>query len=96
MKTGKTKLFIVIAVLVVIFLPPFVKYQRLLYKKRRLDAQIRELTKESKRLEAEKKRLQTDVTYVEKKAREKMGVVRKGEIVLKETAEKPAKQPSKK
>ena len=96
MKAGKTRLFVVMAVLAVIFLPPFVKYQRLLYKKRKLDARIEELTRESKRLEAEKKRLQTDVTYVEKKAREKMGVVRKGEIVLIEAPEKPAKQPSKK
>ena len=41
------------------------------------------MSRENKRLEEEKMRLETDTSYIEKKARETMGVVRKGEIVIK-------------
>jgi cell division protein FtsB len=34
-------------------------------------------------LTEEKHRLETDITYCEKRAREELGVARKGEIVLK-------------
>ena len=82
------KRIILIIVLAVIFLPPFVKYQQISWKSRELDNQIRALREEIKKLEAEKIRLQTDITYVERKAREKIGVVKKGEIILKETSPK--------
>ncbi len=82
------KRIILIVVLAVIFLPPFVKYQQISWKSRELDNQIRALREEIKKLEAEKIRLQTDITYVERKAREKIGVVKKGEIILKETSPK--------
>jgi cell division protein FtsB len=68
-----------------IFLPPFVRYQRLRWKNMERENQIKTLKEEMKRLEAEKIRLQTDITYVESKAREKIGVVKKGEIILKKT-----------
>ena len=84
MKRISPKLFIIAAILAAIFLPPFAKYQELKLKNSGLENRIRELKEETKRLEAEKKRLQTDITYVEKRAREKIGVVRKGEIVVKE------------
>ena len=70
--------------MIIIFLPPFVKYQELRYKNKRLEERINALKEENKRLAEEKRRLETDITYIEKKAREKIGVVRKGEIVLKE------------
>lgn len=77
---------LVIAVLVIIFLPSFARYQELNYKNKRLDERIKFLKSENKRLEEEKARLETDITYIEKSAREKLGVVRKGEIVLKDTS----------
>lgn len=82
------KRIILIVVLAVIFLPPFVKYQQISWKSRELDNQIRTLREEIKKLEAEKLRLRTDITYVERRAREKIGVVKKGEIILKETSSK--------
>lgn len=82
------KRVILIVVLAVIFLPPFVKYQQISWKSRELDNQIRTLREEIKKLEAEKLRLRTDITYVERRAREKIGVVKKGEIILKETSSK--------
>ena len=80
---NKVKIILVIAVLAVIFLPSFVRYQELNYKRRKLEERISFLTRENKRLEEEKVRLETDITYIERTAREKLGVVRKGEIVLK-------------
>jgi len=82
------KWILLIVVLAVIFLPPFVKYQQISWKSREIDNQIKTLREEIKKLEAEKIRLQTDITYIERKAREKIGVVKKGEIILKETSSK--------
>ncbi|MFH0764742.1 MAG: septum formation initiator family protein [Candidatus Omnitrophota bacterium] len=78
------KLWIIAGVLVVIFLPPFAKYQELRYKNKKLEERMVALDEETKRLTEEKKKLETDITYIEKRAREKIGVVRKGEIVIKE------------
>ena len=83
-KINKAKVLLVIAVLVIVFLPAFAKYQELNYKNRKIEERIALLGKENKRLEAEKILLETDIIYIEKKAREKLGVVRKGEIVLKD------------
>lgn len=76
-------MYLVAAVIVIIFLPSFIKYQELSYKNRRLEAKIDALKVENKRLEEEKFRLETDITYIEKRAREEIGVARKGEIVMK-------------
>ncbi|MFH1189807.1 MAG: septum formation initiator family protein [Candidatus Omnitrophota bacterium] len=83
-KLKSAKVLLVIAVLIAIFLPSFARYQEMSYKNRRLEERIRSLGLENKRLEEEKRRLETDITYIERKAREKLGVVRKGEIVLKD------------
>ena len=87
-KKGLTKFWLVFAVIAVIFLPPFAKYQGLRYKNGKLDRDMKDLKKEVARLEIDKKRLETDITYIEGRARDKIGVVRKGEIVMKETAKK--------
>lgn len=76
-------------IIVIIFLPPFAKYQELRYKNKKLEEKIAALGAENKRLEAEKQRLEKDIVYIEARAREKIGVVKKGEIVLKES---PAKK----
>ncbi|MCM8760777.1 MAG: septum formation initiator family protein [Candidatus Omnitrophica bacterium] len=84
----KTKIILVAAALFVIFLPSFLKYQALLCKNRNLEERIKFLKKENERLEKEKARLEMDISYIELKAREKLGVVRKGEIVIKEAPPK--------
>ena len=83
-KIGSKGLYILIGVLIVIFLPPFAKYLELQHKNKKLEQKIEELKKENKRLELDKYRLETDIAYIEKKAREKIGMVRKGEFVLKD------------
>lgn len=75
------KLFILGVVLLVVFLPGFTKFQDLKQKNESLGAKIRELKAKNLALEQEQQRLQTDSTYLEAEARQKLGVVRKGEVV---------------
>jgi cell division protein FtsB len=83
-KVGSFKLWVIVGIAALVFLPPFVKYQELRYKNSKLEERIENLKIENERLAEEKRLLETDINYVEKKAREKIGVVRKGEIVMKE------------
>ena len=85
-KVGSFKFWIIAAITIVIFLPPFAKYQELKYKSKKLEEQIASLKNENEQLAEEKRLLETDIHYVEKRAREKIGIVRKGEIVLKEVS----------
>ncbi len=83
-KIKTAKVLLVAAVVIAVFLPSFARYQEMNYKNKRLEERIRLLGLENRKLEEEKVKLETDITYIERKAREKLGVVRKGEIVLKE------------
>jgi cell division protein FtsB len=80
-KKGFVKGCLAIAALVTIFLPGFSRYQELKFQNRSLQTKIAELKAENKRLLEEKRRLETDIVCVEREAREKLGVVRKGEII---------------
>ena len=88
-RTSKAAFYVLLTALVVVFLPPFVKYQELRYKNRKLDEQMRRLKADQKRMEVEQQRLETDISYIERVARDQTGLARKGEIVLKEV---PAKK----
>ena len=80
-KSGvKTAIFVII--LLAAFLPPFLKYQEIRSRSKNLDRQLKSLKEETGRLEEERRRLQTDIIYVEKRARDKIGVAKKGEINL--------------
>ncbi|MDD5429064.1 MAG: septum formation initiator family protein [Candidatus Omnitrophica bacterium] len=83
-KALPAKFWLVVVVFVIVFLPPFAKYQALCYKNRKLEAEIEAMKLKNEQLAEEKRLLETDIHYVEKKAREKVGLVRKGEIVMKE------------
>ncbi|MDP2913310.1 MAG: septum formation initiator family protein [Candidatus Omnitrophota bacterium] len=87
-KVKALKLYIAIGVLLLVFIPPFAKFQELCYKRRKLEDRLISLRSENKKLANEKRRLETDIAYIEKKVRDRIGVVRKGEIVLKEEAPK--------
>lgn len=76
-------LFGIAVFLAIIFLPSYTKLQELRDKNHNLEAQIKRLNIENCLLQQELKRIENDLVYQEKIAREKMGVVRKGEIPIK-------------
>ncbi len=67
----------------ILFLPGFSKLQSLRDKNRGLEDKIRRLNIENALLETEIKKIASDPVYQERVAREKMGIVRKGEIPIK-------------
>lgn len=81
-------LFGVSLFLLLIFLPGYTKLQELRDRNRDLEIKIRKLRVENSLLDQELKRIQDDPFYQERIAREKMGVVRKGEIPIKIVPEK--------
>lgn len=72
-----------IFILLLIFLPGYTKLQELRDKNRDLEARIRQLNAENTVLARELKRIESDPVYQERIVRDKMGVVRKGEIPVK-------------
>ncbi|MFC1624739.1 septum formation initiator family protein [Candidatus Omnitrophota bacterium] len=77
-------LYVIIAlILFVIFLPGYAKFMELRARNIDLENEIKRLEQENVRLYKEKKRLEEDIDYVEKIARESMGVAREGEIPMK-------------
>lgn len=74
--------------LLVIFLPGYTKLQELRDKNRELELKIKHLSIDNVLLQQELIRIENDPVYQEKIAREKMGVVRKGEVPIKIIPEK--------
>ncbi|MDD4938889.1 MAG: septum formation initiator family protein [Candidatus Omnitrophica bacterium] len=74
--------------LLIIFLPGYTKLQELRDKNHDLEKKIKYLNVENALLQQELKRIENDPVYQEKIAREKMGVVRKGEVPIKVIPEK--------
>ncbi len=74
-------LFGITAFVLVFFFPSFVKLQDLRKKNNQHEAELQRLRKEYKELAEEKRKLETDPAYFEKVAREKMGLVRDGEVI---------------
>ena len=76
-------LFALIILFILVFLPNFSKYQKLTLECKALRQKIEDLKKDNERLEEEKYKLEHDIEYIEKRAREKLGVVKKDEIPYK-------------
>lgn len=66
-----------------LFGPGWWRAWRLQHRAARLDVEIAWLEQENRRLVAEMDRLQTDPTYLERVARRKLGLTRKGEVIYK-------------
>lgn len=81
----KRLIFVVAAVILIIaiYLPGFSRLQALREKNRNLERRIEMLAKANEELNKENEKLESDLSYVEKVAREKLGMARKGEIILK-------------
>ncbi len=78
-------LFVIAAIILVLFLPSYAKMQDLKQKNRLYKERIAALEKRNNELTVERERLQDDPVYLEKVAREKMGLIRDGETVYKIT-----------
>jgi len=76
-------LFLLAFVILALFLPSYTKMQDLRYKNAQYKKQIEDLKNEQVRLLEEGRRLKDDPEYLEKVARERMGLIRKGETVYK-------------
>ncbi len=76
-------LFGITVFLLIIFLPGYTKLQELKDRNRDLETKIRRLNVENSLLQQEIQRIENDPLYQEKIARDKMGIVKKGEIPVK-------------
>ena len=68
-----------------IFLPSYFRMRDLQQTNQDYKQQIRQLAQKNDELVKERERLIEDPTYLEKVAREKMGLGRKGEVILRLT-----------
>ena len=85
-------LFIITVIIVIVFFPSYSKMQELKQRNQEFYQRIQELEAKNKKLEEERQFLQNNPEYLEKFAREKMGLIRLGETVYKIV---PANQPKK-
>lgn len=96
-------LFAFAVVMLIAFLPSYSKMQDLRIKNYEYAKRIDELQQKNAQLELEKRMLETDPEYLEKVARQKMGLIRPGEKVyrvvpeqkpstVKKSAQKPAQK----
>ena len=76
-------LFLFTIVIFLLFLPSYTKLQDLKQKNEDYDHQITLLKDRFVKLKEEERLLKEDPIYLEKVAREKMGLIREGEVVYK-------------
>lgn len=74
-------LFIVAAVILVLFLPSYTKMQDLRSRNEHYKKQMEDLKLEQERLAEEERRLKDDPEYRERVIRQDMGVMKKGEVI---------------
>ena len=80
-------LIAIIAVVWVAFLPAYSKLQDIKRKNVELEQRTLQLTRDNKNLRQEKEMLTDNPEYLEKVAREKMGLIKAGESVVRITPE---------
>ena len=81
----KSLTVLVVIGLLIIFLPGFSRLQKLRSKNKSLNDEIVRLQEENQDLEKQIELLETDPFYIEKKARDKLGIGKEGEIRYKVT-----------
>ena len=68
-------------ILLLVFLPSYQEMQDLKQKNREYELRMQELVRENAKLTEEKRLLKDDPAYLEKVAREKMGLIKEGEVI---------------
>ncbi len=79
---------IAIAIVMVLFLPGFSKLQRLQEENGQLKQRMRLLSEYNDVLREEIEKMEKDPNYLEKRAREKLGIIKKGEVIYKSSSSK--------
>lgn len=82
-KRNVIKLFWFLFIFIAVFLPGYSKFQQLVENNRQLEEKIRQLEISNSRFKKEINRLEQEPAYVEKIARDKLKVSKKGEIIYK-------------
>ena len=82
-------IFIATVIVFIVFLPSYTRLQDLEQKNRDYQSQVVSLKEKNEKLRREKELLDKDPVYLEKVAREKMGLVRDGEVVYRITPVPP-------
>ena len=75
----------IIVMLVVVFFPRFSELQRLREENVNIKKSIILLAQDNEALTEEVRRMEEDPNYVEQKAREKLGIIKKGEYIYKKS-----------
>ena len=78
-------LFITATVVLLVFLPSFTKMQDIKQRNGEYQKEIQALKADNTKLTEERRLLEEDPVYLEKVAREKMGLARDGEVVYRLT-----------
>ena len=76
-------LFVVLAAVFVVYLPSYMQMQDLRGRNLTFEKRINDLEAENIRIAEEQNRLKTDPEYFERVARERMGLIKDGEVVYK-------------
>ena len=87
----QTSFLVFAGISLVIFFPGYAKIQELRQKNKELKANIKRLEAENLAFNQEKEKLEKDPEYLERVAREKLGIVKKGEIIYKIVPEEEKK-----
>jgi len=72
-----------VGILLAIFFPGYCHMQEMRQKNRDLEDKIKKLQVENLKFSHERERLEKDPEYLERVGREKLGIVKKGEVVYK-------------
>jgi len=75
----------IVVILIVVFLPKFSELQRLREENVNIKKSIILLAQDNEALTEEVRRMEEDPNYVEQKAREKLGIIKKGEYIYKKS-----------
>lgn len=88
MERKKVIIFISVAFigLWIVFLPGFSELQKLREKNEQLLSRIKLLEEHNSKLDDELLRIEQDPDYLEERAREKLGIIKKGEYIYKKQA----------
>lgn len=79
----QTSFLVFLGIFLIIFFPGYAKMQELRQKNKELEMSIKKLEKDNLALQKEKEKLENDPDYLEEVGREKLGIVKKGEVVYK-------------